>query len=73
MLARKNIKKIIGAILIVLGIIGWMLPIVPGMLIVIIGLELLGLRMIFQNKIKSYFENPKLILKELKQLIKIKL
>lgn len=44
-------KKIIGIVFIILGIIGWIMPIVPGLWLVLIGLELLGLRLLFQDKL----------------------
>lgn len=49
-------KKIIGIMLIILGIIGWIVPIVPGLWLVLIGLEILGLRLLFQDKLGKWLK-----------------
>lgn len=47
---KKNIKKALGIFLIVLGIAGMILPILPGVWFIPIGLELLGWRLVIDRK-----------------------
>lgn len=50
-LARPRLKKTIGWALVVIGIAGVIAPIVPGAPLVIIGVELIGFRLLFVDKI----------------------
>ena len=47
------IKKIIGVILIIVGLIALLTPLTPGSWLALIGLELLGVRMLFFRKFLS--------------------
>lgn len=49
-LAKNNLKRALGIFLIVFGIAGLILPILPGWWVIPIGLELLGWRLVFDRK-----------------------
>jgi hypothetical protein len=44
-------KKVVGVILIVLGLVGLLTPLSPGILLILIGLEFLGLRILLENRL----------------------
>jgi uncharacterized protein YqgC (DUF456 family) len=46
-------KKIIGVLLIIIGLAALFTPFTPGSWLIFVGLELLGLRMLFWDKIKA--------------------
>ena len=48
-------KKINGVVFIVLGLLALFTPFTPGSWLIFIGLELLGIRVLFWDKIKSKF------------------
>lgn len=50
-LERPRLKKTLGWFLIVLGIISLVAPILPGLIIIAIALELLGIRLVFLDKL----------------------
>ena len=50
------LKKAIGILLILIGLFALLTPFTPGSWLVFIGLELLGLRMVFWDKIKTRFQ-----------------
>ncbi|MEZ4194804.1 MAG: PGPGW domain-containing protein [Candidatus Paceibacterota bacterium] len=50
-LSRPRLKKTLGWVLIVLGIIALVAPIVPGLVLIAIALELLGIRFVFIDKL----------------------
>jgi hypothetical protein len=47
------IKKVIGVILIIVGVFALLTPLTPGSWLALIGLELLGVRMLFFRKFLS--------------------
>lgn len=47
---KKNLKRVLGVFLVVFGIAGIILPILPGWWVIPIGLELLGWRLIIDRK-----------------------
>ena len=49
------IKKIIGVLLILVGLFAFFTPLTPGSWLVFVGLEFLGIRVLFWDKIKNYF------------------
>ncbi len=51
---RGVVKKVLGVILIILGIFALITPLTPGSWLAIVGLELLGLRVLFQEKIDPH-------------------
>lgn len=53
------IKKIVGIILVVFGFIALLIPFFPFAWVGFIGLELLGVRVLFQDKIKSWLTRKK--------------
>jgi len=50
-LARPRLKKIVGWFLIILGLIGLIMPIIPGLLILIVAFELIGIRLVFLDRL----------------------
>ena len=63
---RKYLKKVLGVILIILGFLALITPCSPGSWLILVGLELLGLRFLLEDKLpaflkvrrKSKFKNP---------------
>ncbi|MSR73053.1 hypothetical protein EXS61_00375 [Candidatus Parcubacteria bacterium] len=51
---RPKIKKVVGVILILIGITAFLTPLTPGSWLAIIGLELLGVRILFFDKFKFW-------------------
>lgn len=51
---RPKIKKIIGVILILIGLAAFFTPLTPGSWLAVIGLELLGIRILFLDKFKFW-------------------
>jgi len=47
---KKNLKRALGIFLVVFGIAGLILPILPGWWVIPIGFELLGWRLVFDRK-----------------------
>lgn len=47
---KRKLKKALGIFLVVFGIMGLILPILPGVWVIPIGLELLGWRLIIDRK-----------------------
>ncbi len=47
-------KLILGILALVIGIAGIALPILPGWLLVFVGLELLGIKIVFIDRLKEY-------------------
>ncbi len=45
-LERPKLKRVVGVVLILAGIFALFLPVIPGIVLLIIGLELLGLRLL---------------------------
>lgn len=48
-------KKITAVVFIVIGLLALITPLTPGSWLIFVGLELLGIRMIFWDKIKDKF------------------
>lgn len=55
-IAKETLKKVLGVFLIIIGVIALVTPLTPGSWLAIIGLELLGLRYIFQEKISHFYK-----------------
>lgn len=51
---RPKIKKVVGVILILFGLAAFFTPLTPGSWLAIIGLELLGVRILFFDKLKFW-------------------
>jgi hypothetical protein len=58
--AKTTFKKCAGVILIVLGLVLHLIPLFPAGWIIIVGLELLGIRLLLQDKIKGHLNNYKI-------------
>lgn len=52
-------KKVIGIVLIILGIVSLITPLTPGSWLIFIGLEFIGVRISFWDKIKEKLKNMK--------------
>jgi len=50
----RLVRKTFGVALVVIGVIGIVLPILPGWILIFIGLSLLGIEIYYVEKIKSY-------------------
>lgn len=50
------IKKTIGILLIVIGLLALVTPFTPGSWLIFIGLEFIGIRIVFWDKIKAWFQ-----------------
>ena len=53
---RKIAKKAVGVILIVLGFLALVTPLSPGSWLILVGLELLGLRLLLQDRLLAWAE-----------------
>lgn len=51
------VKKIVGILLIIIGLVALVTPLTPGSWLFFVGLELLGFRLIFWDKLKKRFQN----------------
>jgi hypothetical protein len=58
--AGSGFKKIAGVVLIILGIILHLIPLFPAGWIIVIGLELLGVRLLFWDRIKNRLSGHKI-------------
>ncbi len=50
---RRALRIILGIVLIILGVLALVTPLSPGSWLALIGLEILGLRIVFQRKLLS--------------------
>ena len=50
------VKNTIGVLLIVIGLLALITPFTPGSWLIFIGLEFIGIRIVFWDKIKSWFQ-----------------
>jgi len=48
--SRTTVKKIVGIALIIVGVAGWFLPLFPGWFLVIIGVEIMGWRLMIPSE-----------------------
>lgn len=53
---KTYLKKSFGAILIIIGMLALVTPFTPGSWLIFIGLELLGIRILFWHKIKAWIQ-----------------
>jgi uncharacterized protein YqgC (DUF456 family) len=57
---NKNIIQAIriffGVLLIVVGVAGIILPVLPGWILIFIGIELIGIQLVFLQNIKEYIK-----------------
>ncbi|MFH1393082.1 MAG: hypothetical protein ABIG73_01715 [Patescibacteria group bacterium] len=53
---NPKIKKAIGIVLIIFGLIALITPFTPGSWLIFVGLEFMGIRILFWDKIKSWFQ-----------------
>ena len=54
-MAKKVFKKTAGVVFIILGLAALVTPLTPGAWLVFVGLELLGVRLLFWGRIKERF------------------
>lgn len=50
-LVRPRLKKTVGGTFVFVGFLGLLMPLIPGAIFLVIGLELLGLQFLFFDKI----------------------
>lgn len=48
------VRTVAGIILIIIGISGIFLPILPGWILIFVGIELLGIQLVFVERIKRF-------------------
>lgn len=53
---RPKIKKVFGVILILVGLAAFFTPLTPGSWLIVIGLGLLGIQILFFNKLLNFFK-----------------
>lgn len=58
-LTFEVLKKILGILLIILGLFIFVTPFTPGSWLFFVGLELLGVRLVFWNKLQEKLNNKK--------------
>ncbi|OGI60643.1 hypothetical protein A2641_01940 [Candidatus Nomurabacteria bacterium RIFCSPHIGHO2_01_FULL_37_25] len=63
---KPKVKKIVGVVLVFIGFIAFITPLTPGSWLAIVGLELLGLRILFLDKFNFFLLWIKKILDKLK-------
>ncbi|HEY4510380.1 MAG TPA: hypothetical protein VJJ73_00905 [Candidatus Paceibacterota bacterium] len=56
---NPKVKKTIGVLLIVIGLTALVTPLTPGSWLAVIGLELLGVRILFFEKLINFWKNWK--------------
>ena len=54
---RKYFKKDLGIFLIILGFLALITPFSPGSWLILVGLELLGLRFLLEDKMPAFLKN----------------
>ncbi len=50
----RIVRIVFGLLLVLIGIAGVVLPILPGWILIFVGIELLGIQLVFLDKIKEY-------------------
>lgn len=58
-MSRPRLRKVFGWILVIYGFVALVTPLTPGGLLLFVGLEVLGIRFVFTDKIKRYFIKEK--------------
>jgi uncharacterized protein YqgC (DUF456 family) len=58
-IARPRLRKVFGWVLVVFGFFALITPLTPGGLLFFVGLEVLGWRFVFTDKIKGFFIKEK--------------
>ena len=53
---NPKVRKVTGVILVVIGLISIITPLTPVGFLLVIGLEILGVRVLFWDKLKSWFK-----------------
>jgi uncharacterized protein YqgC (DUF456 family) len=61
---KTGIRKLLGFFLFFIGLLALITPFTPGSWLIFVGLEFLGFRMLFWEKIKSRFQKYSLVKKE---------
>jgi uncharacterized protein YqgC (DUF456 family) len=61
---KPKLKKLLGLVFVLVGFVGIITPFTPWGVLFFIGLEFLGIRFLFIDKIKAYFKKKEKIAKE---------
>ena len=56
---NPKIKKVVGILFVIFGIVAFITPLTPGSWLCLIGLELLGIRLLFLDKIMIWIKNKR--------------
>ncbi len=56
---RPRLRKVFGWFLVIYGFVALITPLTPGGLLLFVGLEILGIRFVFTDKIKQFFIKDK--------------
>ena len=67
---RRALKIVLGVVLILVGVLAQLTPLTPGSWLALIGLEILGLRLLVERKIISFL--PKKYRQKARELFKRK-
>lgn len=51
---KKTLRITIGVLLVIVGISGIFIPILPGWLIIFVGIELIGIQIVLLDRVKEY-------------------
>lgn len=57
----SKIRKPLGIIIVIFGLILHLIPFFPASWIIVLGLELIGIRILLQDKIKAWLVSKKII------------
>lgn len=63
-LLRPRLKKTIGIVLVVFGLFALIAPLVPGAILALVGLELLGIRLAFFERFRNSQPVPMIVVDE---------
>lgn len=58
-LTRPRLRRLIGFVFVVIGFLGLITPLVPGFPLLFVGLEILGIRLLYADKFRSFFARNK--------------
>ncbi|MDP2855680.1 MAG: hypothetical protein Q8N90_00985 [bacterium] len=56
---KKKLRIFAGVFLVIFGLLIHLIPLMPGSWIIVIGLEILGVRLLLQDRLKERFKNSK--------------
>ena len=60
---KTIVRRLVGVFLVLLGLLFYLIPFVPGTWAIVLGLEILGIRLLIQDKIKERARRSNLLQK----------